>query len=170
MHQSLLAGGLSIAGEVHADDAQRHAERKDSKSPDGHVVYRLRGVAVEQTRKRNGARNDDRAYDSHQRQIAAEHHAHNVGECLPILFADTDTDQHTGNGQHTGRDRPEEPHEIVRCSECRNTDAADKQLQQAVHDQTSYGLVHVAGGAGKPDAQNLSALFPVVGAHTEAQI
>ena len=42
--------------------------------------------------------------------------------------------------------------------------------EQVVHDQTAYGLIHIAGRSGQTDAEDLSALFPDEPASAEAEL
>ena len=160
MYQPGFAGGLPVAGEVHADDAQGHAQRQDAQAPHRHHIYGSGTLTVEQRRHGPGAEDDRRGDGAHERDKPPEHDAHDVRQSLPVFLTDAYADHHAGNGQHTARQGPENAQKVVRRGKSRDGHAPHEGLQQTVRDQAAARLIYVAERPGQPDAEYLAALFP----------
>ena len=161
MSQHLLVGSLSVAGKMHVNKTERHAQRQDPETGDRHLKDALGRILIEKRRERDRAEDDQKGDDTLQQHETGKHIAHDVGQGLPVFLTDTDADQHARNCQHACRDRPEDIEQIVRSGKSRDADTADKGFEQPVDDQTAAGLVNVAGSTGQADTEDLSCLLPV---------
>ncbi len=161
MDERLFPGSLRVAGQVHADDAERHAKRQDPEAVRRHPEHRHGRILEEQAGQERRESDDQRVDREHERDEAAEHHPDDVGQGLTVLLPDADADEEAGNGDHTGWDRPEETHEIIGGGESGNADGADKDLQEMVDGKAAERLVEVRGGPREADFDERSA-FPEI--------
>ena len=77
--------------------------------------------------RKKGQHDNDTAHD---RNTSVKNDTRYICQAFPILFTDTDAEQHTGNDSHAGRNCPEEPHDGIRRRKGRHTYASN-----IAHDQ-----------------------------------
>ena len=94
MNQSLFVRYLPIADKMHADDAERHAERKDLKGPDCHQIDRSGRIAVKLPCEGHRQQDNGQRNRAHQRHKATEQITHHIRKRLTVLLSDADAQKH----------------------------------------------------------------------------